>query len=659
MSKEQIEILQQALEKEKAARKQAEKKLETKTAEFLKANQKLKKTNKELEELFLSRDTQLQGVFESIVEPYIIMDLAGNIMKMNEAAVAMFDFKNTKEDCNLNSILHPSETTRVLESYQILYKEGQLTNFTLKIITRKKRHILIQINANIIYDKGKPVAAQGIVRDITQEKANEEQLLESKNRLSTLVNNLDNGVLLEDENHRIISSNKKFTELFSLGVPPEELQGLSNIEVFKQKSHLLTKPEAFLNNIQSISQKKETVFSEVIEFKNGKILELNYLPIAQANQSKGSLWTFKDITLIRTYLKRLEIEQQKYYSIISNINLGLIEVDTENVILMVNDSFLSMTGYKEEELVGIKGKNLLPIKEDLDLVKKKLEERKKGKIESYELRIKNKQGEIRYWMASGAPNYDLEGNITGSIGVYYDITEIKKLQNQKENLLLKLEKRNEELQEYAHIVSHDLKSPLRSVSALVSWLKEDNKGKLDNASIQNFSLIESTVEKMEQLITDILEYSSIGSEEIEKSDVNINTVVTDLIQMLFIPEHISVNVLSKLPIIKGNKTKLQQLFQNLISNAVKFIDKEVGIIDINVKELSTHYKFCIKDNGIGIEKKFHHKIFRIFNTLNKSEDSTGIGLSIVKKIVELHEGKIWLESEPNIGTTFYFTLKKQ
>jgi signal transduction histidine kinase len=132
----------------------------------------------------------------------------------------------------------------------------------------------------------------------------------------------------------------------------------------------------------------------------------------------------------------------------------------------------------------------------------------------------------------------------------------------------------------------------------------------------------------------------------------------ELIAMLYVPKHIKIKSLKQLPTLKGDKTKLQQLFQNLISNAIKFIDKDKGEIIIDVEDLKSHYKFSIKDNGIGIEKKFHDKIFKIFHALNKSKDSTGIGLSIVKKIVDLHEGEIWLDSEPNVGTTFYFTLKK-
>ena len=176
--------------------------------------------------------------------------------------------------------------------------------------------------------------------------------------------------------------------------------------------------------------------------------------------------------------------------------------------------------------------------------------------------------------------------------------------------------------------------------------------------MQNFDLIGATLERMELLISDILTYSSIGSETLNNQEVNLNLLVDDLKQILFAPEHISIKVLNKLTTVKGDKTKLHQLFQNLISNAIKFNDKDQGLIQINVEEKKSFYQFSINDNGVGIDKIYHDKIFKIFHSLNKSKECTGIGLSIVKKIVDLHDGEIWLESKPSVGTTFYFTLKK-
>ena len=239
------------------------------------------------------------------------------------------------------------------------------------------------------------------------------------------------------------------------------------------------------------------------------------------------------------------------------------------------------------------------------------------------------------------------------------LRERKKAESKNKELLERLEKSNDELQEYAHIVSHDLKSPLRSIYALVDWLKEDNKGKLDYVSLENFSYIEATLEKMEQLISSVLNYSSVGANNCEITNVDLNDIVHDIINLIYVPEHIEIKLLKTLPIVNGDRTKLQQLFQNLIENAVKFMDKDKGLIEIDFKEQKKHYEFSIKDNGIGIDKKFYKKVFKIFHSLKESKNSSGIGLSIVKKIVALHSGKVWIESKLNIGTTFYFTLKKE
>ena len=163
---------------------------------------------------------------------------------------------------------------------------------------------------------------------------------------------------------------------------------------------------------------------------------------------------------------------------------------------------------------------------------------------------------------------------------------------------------------------------------------------------------------MEKLISGVLKYSSAGSSLLEDENVDLNHILNNLQKTLFIPDNIHLSVLKKLPIVKGDKTKFEQLFQNFISNAVKFCDKEKGIVEIDYKDNNTFHQFSIRDNGIGIEKKYHDKIFKIFTLLNEREDSTGIGLSIVKKIIDLYEGDIWLESKPGVGTVFYFTIKK-
>ncbi len=236
--------------------------------------------------------------------------------------------------------------------------------------------------------------------------------------------------------------------------------------------------------------------------------------------------------------------------------------------------------------------------------------------------------------------------------------EIAKINKEQEELLLNLEKKNQVLSDYAHMVSHDLKSPLRSINSLVTWLKQDYAGKIDEDAIKQLNMILKSVEKMDALISGILNYSTIDQEVVAAYEVDTDHLVNEIIQIIYKPEHIKIEISEKLPVINGDKFRLQQLFQNLIQNAVKSIDKPEGIITINVEENGKFWKYSVKDNGKGIDKEHFNKIFQIFEKIDNDFTSTGIGLSIVKKIIDFYGGKIWLESELSKGTIFYFTLPK-
>lgn len=658
MDEDKIKLLERALAREKNARKAAEKILEDKSAELFLLTQKLKESNNKLEKLVAEKTNQLEGVFENIVDAYVVMDLQGNVLKMNDAAVNLLGF--TEEDSqNLMGLVVSTELEKVEQSFKKLVNDGSITNFHVQINTKNKGLKLVHINGSIIYDeKQQPIAAQGIVRDITKDKEAEEKLIESEKRLSSLILNLDSGILLEDENRCIALTNKKFCDLFHIPVAPDLLIGQDCSQAAEQSKGLFKNPDEFVSRIDEILSKKEMVLAEELVMDNGVILERDYVPIYNGEIYKGHLWSYKDVTIKKNFKESLEAQKQKYSNIIANMNLGLVEVNTDDEILMVNHSFEEMSGFTETELIGKKGKETLLHKDSQDLLSQENKKRLKGDSNSYEVKAIKKNGELRYWLISGAPNYNINGEVTGSIGIHLDITELKNLELQKESLLQKLEKSNQELNEYAHVVSHDLKSPLRSLNALVSWLKEDNIEKLDSDSINNIALIESTLEKMDNLISDILNYSSVTISNNEMEEVNLQDMVSDLIDFIYCPEHIKVSLKSSLPTINGDKARLQQVFQNLISNAIKFIDKEKGLVEIDCVDKETYYQFSVRDNGIGIEQEYHNKIFKIFQSLNKREDSSGIGLSIVKKIIEKYKGEIWLESTPGVGTTFYFTLKK-
>jgi light-regulated signal transduction histidine kinase (bacteriophytochrome) len=223
--------------------------------------------------------------------------------------------------------------------------------------------------------------------------------------------------------------------------------------------------------------------------------------------------------------------------------------------------------------------------------------------------------------------------------------------------LKNLEKSNKELDQFAYVVSHDLKAPLRAIASLADWIEEDLEDKITKESKANLELLSGRVLRMESLIHGILAYSKAGKNKGELKIINLNELMFEVVDSINPSSNIRVNIQPNLPLIESEKTKLLQVLGNLISNAVKYMDKPNGIININYLDLEGMCQFSIEDNGPGIEKEYHNKIFVIFQTLSARDEieSTGIGLSIVKKIIEDQGGKIWVESELGKGSKFIFT----
>ncbi|WP_299100417.1 ATP-binding protein [uncultured Winogradskyella sp.] len=237
--------------------------------------------------------------------------------------------------------------------------------------------------------------------------------------------------------------------------------------------------------------------------------------------------------------------------------------------------------------------------------------------------------------------------------------KIKAQEEKKEQLLKDLSLQNEQLNEYAHVVSHDLKAPLINIHTLVGWFMDDNKSKIDEKDFYPLNQVIFNVEKMDNLIRGILDYSTINKLDAQDALIDFNIIVDEVLQTMLIPETTKITIQENLPSLTGNAWRFKQVFQNLIQNAIKYTDKENGTIDVGYLDKGDIYEFYVKDNGIGINSNYFDKIFKVFTKLESTGSSSGIGLSIVKKIVNFYNGTIWLESEEGKGTTFYFTFSKE
>ncbi|WP_010518636.1 PAS domain S-box protein [Croceivirga radicis] len=778
-SNKEVELLKRALKREKTARRAAESLLEEKSKQLYDASMHLREVNGRLKGMLSTKDSLWEDAFVNIIDPYVVMDIAGNVLSMNQSAKEFFGFDHEKQNINLTSLVHKDYVEYTKNAFASLMHTGIIKNYNAKLNTLSNGERYVNMNASLIYDdKGNPIAAQGVIRDttreveikelledqkkqqdiivensslgilltvkdvvvkanktfvellgysatelasktlddissvedldalehilksdgtavsdkysivrkfrkktgetlygktsvntvrnkegeivyqvvmiedITQDRIAEEKIRASEQRMSTLITNLQTGILLEDANRKMVLTNKKFCELFHIPIAPESLVGVDCKAYLEKSKEVFKNPDAVIERLNRVLEARELVMSDEIELADGRTLERDYIPLYVDNVYQGHLWSYSDVTIKKNYRKNLEAERRKYGSIVDNMNLGLVEIDGDGNILMTNSRFLEMIGYSKEAIVG---QNVVSLMQLDDVNRKKIREqinkRKQHVSDSYEIEITDYNGNLRHWLISAGPNFDESGKVIGSIGVHLDITEQKELEKQ-------LAESNKGLQEYAHIVSHDLKSPLRSVTALITWLQEDYAEVLDENGKNTLRMITDKIEGMDRLIGGILKYSTVNNDTLDNTAVNLNNVVEEITDIIYIPDNVQVKIKGDLPTIQADKVKMHQLFQNIIGNAVVNIDKEVGLVEVSGKETTSHWQFSVKDNGVGIPKEYHEKIFKIFQSIGNNERSTGIGLSIVKKIIDRYHGKVWLDSEIGVGTTFHFTLKK-
>lgn len=222
-----------------------------------------------------------------------------------------------------------------------------------------------------------------------------------------------------------------------------------------------------------------------------------------------------------------------------------------------------------------------------------------------------------------------------------------------------LTEKNKELDQFAYVVSHDLKAPLRGIDNITKWIEEDHAKELTPEVKHNIDLIKGRARRLENMINGLLEYARIGKVRNELEEVNVAKLIRELVELL-VPSGFIVKVSGNMPVMLTEKIRLEQVLSNLISNAVKYNDKETGRIEIHGRDAGQYYEFTVTDNGIGIQSQYFEKIFTIFQTLKERDafESTGVGLAIVKKILDDKKTGITVESEPGEGTTFKFTWPK-
>ena len=343
---------------------------------------------------------------------------------------------------------------------------------------------------------------------------------------------------------------------------------------------------------------------------------------------------------------------------------GVSKIDPEGRYTYVNDSYAGKIGYTPEELVG-RTWDITIVKEQLDRMNDVYQTMlKDGKVVE-ETIGQHKDGSTVHKQVTMISDYNKEGEFVGHFCFMQDITARKDAELEREKLIDRLANSNEELERFAYVCSHDMQEPLRMIRSFSEKLQDHitDMIKDDEKAQRYFRFVIDGATRAQQLIADILAYSSVDQSTQKPEVINMNDLVgvVQVNMQVNLEERGGSITHDDLPDLKGNKTQLYQLLQNLINNGLKYQKPDTKPhVHVGIEDADTHWQFSVKDNGIGMEDRHLKKIFDVFQRLHRKEEyaGTGVGLSICKKVVERHGGKIWVESEKDKGSIFIFTILK-
>lgn len=483
-----------------------------------------------------------------------------------------------------------------------------------------------------------------------------EQMLEREKYLKQIKQSIETmklGVTITDVHGKILYVNPAQAEMH--GYDQDELLG-KNSSIFTSN---VLREEVDINKLKewqghirksSNIRKDKMIFpvqliSDLVRDESGKIIAI--------------ITTCEDITKRSHDEDALKSSEENFRRIFDNIQDIYYEVDIDGIIKEISPSINLINNHTRDDLIGMPMNDLYANSRQRDNFLRAL--KKEEKVHDYEIMIRGKDEDSPVPRSVTAKlMLDDAGLPLKIIGSMRDITDRKKAEDQQKMVMKDLEQANKELRDFAYVTSHDLKSPLRAINTLANWLYLDYADKFDDKAKEQMNLLLGRVERMHHLIEAIFQFSSLGSYLGKREDVELNNLVENVLKKLNPPDTFLIRVDDELPSINYEKERIEQVFEHLISNAIQFINKENGKINIGCVEEENEWQFYVKDNGPGIEKKYFDQIFEMFKTLQSRDEveTSGIGLTIVKKIVEMNEGRVWLESKVDVGSTFFFTVPK-
>lgn len=549
-------------------------------------------------------------------------------------------------------VIHPDDVERVINDIENSAKNLSLftCEFRVQVPGKPVQWVLSRSTPERLADGS--ITWYGFNANITESKIAEEKLIQ----LSQVVEQNPVSIVITNIQGNIEYANPKFLE--TTGYQLDELIGKNN-RILKSGYTVAAEYKQLWQALKSGNSWQGEFHNRK---KNGELYweTASLSPIKNAQgQTTHYLAIKEDITQRKLTEEARKRAVERNDLLVSHAPYCIHEIDLSGNLIAMNQSGLQMLGLQQEkDIIGVPYLNAV-CADDLPRITQKLQDAFKGQSSVFEFA----SGDGKYYQSSFIPLPELSGKIGHIMGISIDMTDQKNNEALLKKQAIELKSSNDELENFAYIASHDLQEPLRMVSSFLNLLNKKLDSQLDEESRQFIHYATDGANRMKILIKDLLLFSRVGANKELFSTFNMSDILQYSIQVLKdkIDDSRAVIDIQAMPLVNGNKTLFNQLFVNLLSNALKYHSAKQIKIDIGFTEDEMAYTFFVKDNGIGIKPEYYERIFVIFQRLHNqvSYSGTGIGLAICKKIVDIHRGKIWVQSEPDKGTVFYFTLPKK
>ncbi len=616
----------------------------------------------------------LSSIAEENLNAVIIMDAEGCINWVNKSftvhtGYTLDEVKNRKP----NEILNGPETN--IETVNCLVKSMEEQKpFTCTLLTYNKSgsKYWVRIQGQPLRNKsGELIGFFTLLEDITNAIESSRKIDEYESRFRKAFEKIGDNVW----EHDFATSLTYFSNTKShlLGYDLDEFTDNANLwweRTYNDDRHLLEEND--------LKYQRGEIDHHLLEYRvlhsDGSIRWVMDRGVVIEKDAEGKILkligTHTDITDRKQAEELLQTKEEKYRSIITNMNLGIMEVDTEEKILFSNQSFCDMSGYEFEELIGKRASHIFVKGENIEKMESKNEARKKSGSDAYEIAVKNKRGQLRWWLMSGATRYNESGDLVGSIGIYLDITDQKQLEIDLIEAREQAEESTRSKEVFLANMSHEIRTPMNAILGMAHQL---TKTKLDSKQLFYLDTINSASENLLVIINDILDLSKIeaGKLNLENIGFEPKAVISRAMQVLVHKaEEKGLSITNSKfdtnlsPVLMGDPYRLNQVLLNLISNAIKFTEK--GGVDLSCSVIKdtpgTQTIFVeVKDSGIGMDGQFVKNLFEKFSqedvSVTRQYGGTGLGMSICKDLLSLMGGEILVESKKGVGTTISFIVE--